>query len=165
MLFRSKPGDIVVHENHGIGKFIGFEQLKVDGETKDYIKIKYAGTDILYVPVEQMDIVQKYIGSDSGTPKINKLSGDEWKLTKQRAKAAVAEMAGELLELYARRSREKGFAFEADTVWQKEFEDLFPYDETDDQLQSVEEIKGDMEKPVPMDRYYEIGRASCRERV
>lgn len=147
-----KPGDIVVHENHGIGKFIGFEQLKVDGETKDYIKIKYAGTDMLYVPVEQMDIVQKYIGSDSGTPKINKLSGDEWKLTKQRAKAAVAEMAGELLELYARRSREKGFAFEADTVWQKEFEDLFPYDETDDQLQSVEEIKGDMEKPVPMDR-------------
>ncbi len=147
-----RKGDYVVHENHGIGKFLGIEQLTVQGDKKDYLKIKYAGNDILYVPVEQMDIVQKYIGSDGITPKINKLSGGEWKVTKANAKAAIANMAKDLIDLYAKRKMEKGYSFGKDTIWQKEFEDSFPYVETDDQLQAVEEIKEDMEKPIAMDR-------------
>lgn len=147
-----KKGDFVVHENHGIGKFIGIEQLKVQGEKKDYIKIKYAGNDMLYVPVEQMDIVQKYIGGDNGTPRINKLSGSEWKATKAKAKAAIAVFAKDLIDLYAHRKMEKGYSFGKDTVWQREFEESFPYEETADQLRSAEEIKKDMEKPFPMDR-------------
>lgn len=148
-----KNGDFVVHENHGIGKFIGIEQLTVQGIKKDYIKIKYAGQDMLYVPVEQMDLVQKYIGGDgSAMPKINKLSGSEWKATKAKAKAAIAEMAQELIRLSAERQMEPGYAFGADTVWQSEFEDSFPYQETEDQLRCIREIKSDMEKPSPMDR-------------
>lgn len=147
-----KTGDYVVHINHGIGKFVGIEQLKVQGEKKDYIKIKYAGNDMLYVPVEQMDLVQKYIGNDQATPKINKLSGGEWKATKAKAKAAVAVFAKDLIDLYAKRKMEKGYSFSKDTVWQKDFEDSFPYEETDDQLRATEEIKSDMEKPFPMDR-------------
>lgn len=147
-----KSGDYVVHENHGIGKFLGIEQLTVQGEKKDYLKIKYAGNDMLYVPVEQMDIIQKYIGSDAASPKMNKLSGGEWKVTKAKAKAAIAQMAQELLRLYAQRKMQKGHAFGKDTVWQQEFEDAFPYTETDDQLRSIEEIKEDMERPASMDR-------------
>jgi len=147
-----KKGDYVVHENHGIGKFLGIEQLSIQGEKKDYLKIKYAGNDYLYVPVEQMDIVQKYIGSEGAAPKVNKLSGGEWKTTKAKAKAAIADMAQDLLRLYAERSVQKGFAFSSDSVWQQEFEDAFPYNETDDQLRAIEEIKADMEKPISMDR-------------
>ena len=147
-----REGDYVVHENHGIGRFVGIEQLSVEGEKKDYIKIKYAGNDMLYVPVEQMDIVQKYIGADGHAPKINKLSGGEWKATKAKAKAAIAVMAKDLIDLYAKRKMEKGYSFGPDTVWQKEFEDSFPYEETDDQLRAIEEIKADMEKPFSMDR-------------
>ena len=147
-----REGDYVVHENHGIGRFVGIEQLSVEGEKKDYIKIKYAGNDMLYVPVEQMDIVQKYIGADGHAPKINKLSGGEWKATKAKAKAAIAVMAKDLIDLYAKRKMEKGYSFGPDTVWQKEFEDSFPYEETDDQLRAIEEIKTDMEKPFSMDR-------------
>ena len=147
-----KKGDYVVHENHGIGKFTGIEQLKVQGEKKDYIKIKYAGNDILYIPVEQMDLVQKYVGGDGTSPKINKLSGGEWKNTKAKAKAAVAVLAKDLIDLYAQRKMEKGYPFGKDTVWQKQFEDSFPYEETQDQLGAAEEIKSDMEKPFPMDR-------------
>ncbi len=147
-----KKGDYIVHENHGIGKFMGIKQLTVNGEKKDYLHIKYAGEDMLYVPVEQMDIVQKYTGSDSVTPKINSLSGTEWKKTKAKAKAAVAEMAADLIELTAARQLEKGYAFEPDTPWQQEFEDSFPYVETDDQLRCIAEIKADMEKPVAMER-------------
>ena len=147
-----KTGDYVVHENHGVGKFIGIEQLKVQGEKKDYIKIKYAGNDMLYVPVEQMDLVQRYIGNDATAPKINKLSGGEWKATKAKAKAAIAVFAKDLIDLYAARKMEKGYSFAVDTVWQKDFEDSFPYEETDDQLRAAEEIKLDMEKPFPMDR-------------
>ena len=147
-----REGDFVVHENHGIGKFVGIEQLTVQGEKKDYIKIKYAGNDMLYVPVEQMDIVQKYIGSDGGAPRINKLSGGEWKATKAKAKAAIAVMAKDLIDLYAARSMKPGHSFGKDTVWQKEFEDAFPYEETGDQLRAIEEIKQDMEKPFSMDR-------------
>ncbi|MBE6031334.1 MAG: transcription-repair coupling factor [Clostridiales bacterium] len=148
-----RNGDFVVHENHGIGKFLGIEQLTVQGIKKDYLKIKYAGQDMLYVPVEQMDLVQKYIGGDgAAAPKINKLSGGEWKATKAKAKAAIAEMAQELIQLSAERQMQPGYAFSPDTVWQAEFEDSFPYQETNDQLRCVREIKRDMEKPVAMDR-------------
>lgn len=145
-------GDYVVHENHGIGKFLGIEQLVVQNVKKDYLKIKYAGEDMLYVPVEQMDLIQKYISSDGVVPKIHRLSGTEWKKTKAKAKAAIANMAKELLELTASRKIEKGYAFAEDTVWQKEFEESFPYQETDDQLRAIKEIKADMEKPEAMDR-------------
>lgn len=145
-------GDYVVHENHGIGKFIGIEPLKVEGNRKDYLKIKYAGNDLLYVPVEQMDLVQKYIGSGGAAPKLNKLSGGDWKKTKARAKAAVEHMAEELVRLTAERQIQQGHAFAPDTVWQHEFEEMFPYVETDNQLRCIEEIKADMEMPWPMDR-------------
>ena len=145
-------GDFVVHENHGIGKFVGIQQLDIQGEKKDYLKIKYAGNDFLYVPVEQFDIIQKYIGADGIAPRINKLSGSEWKVTKARAREAIAQMTEELVQLYAEREMEQGYAFSPDTVWQAEFEDGFPYTETDDQLRSIEEIKKDMEKPAAMDR-------------
>lgn len=145
-------GDYVVHENHGIGRFLGIEPLTVQGEKKDYLKIKYAGNDLLYVPVEQMDIVQKYIGMDSASPRLNTLSGCEWKMAKAKAKAAVSEMAEGLLDLYAKRKIKEGYAFEKDSAWQREFEDSFPYAETEDQLRCIEEIKKDMEKPSAMDR-------------
>ena len=147
-----REGDYVVHENHGIGKFVGIQQLNVQGEKKDYIKIKYAGNDMLYVPVEQMDIVQKYIGADGVVPKINKLSGGEWKVAKAKAKAAIAVMAKDLIDLYAQRKMQPGYSFPEDTIWQQEFEDAFPYEETGDQLRAAEEIKQDMQKPFSMDR-------------
>lgn len=147
-----REGDYVVHESHGIGKFLGITQLEVQEVKKDYLKIKYAGEDLLYIPVEQMDIIQKYVGAEGGKPKVNKLSGGEWKKTKLRAQKAIQDMAKELLQLSAARSLEKGYAFSKDNLWQREFEDLFPYEETPDQLRSVREIKRDMEKPTPMDR-------------
>lgn len=147
-----RVGDYVVHENHGIGKFSGIEKITIEGNSKDYIKIKYAGSDVLYVPVEQMDIVQKYSGADDGAPKINKLSGSEWKATKARAKAAIADMASELLQLSAARKSEPGFAFSKDNEWQHQFEESFPFAETDDQLRCIAEIKKDMESPNAMDR-------------
>ena len=147
-----RRGDFVVHENHGIGKFIGIEQLNVEGVKKDYLKIKYAGEDSLYVPVEQMDLIQKYMGADGTPPKVYKLSGGDWKATKAKAKAAIANMAKELLELSAARQLEKGHAFSEDSVWQREFEDSFPYEETGDQLRCIEEIKRDMEKDIAMER-------------
>ncbi len=147
-----RKGDFVVHENHGIGKFLGIEQLTVEGAKKDYLKIKYGGEDMLYVPVEQMDLIQKYVGAEGLVPKINRLSGGEWKRTKARAKAAIEDMARELLELNAARKAEPGHAFGPDTPWQREFEDLFPYSETEDQLRCIEEIKADMERPEAMDR-------------
>ena len=147
-----QTGDYVVHESHGIGKFLGIEQLVVQGVKKDYLKVKYAGEDSLYIPVDQLGILQKYVGGDGVTPRLNKLSGSEWKQTKARAKQAVNDMADELIKISAARMNEKGYAFSEDTVWQQEFEDSFPYTETDDQLRCTEEIKGDMEREVPMDR-------------
>ncbi|MGI6722473.1 MAG: transcription-repair coupling factor [Anaerovoracaceae bacterium] len=147
-----RKGDFVVHEAHGIGKYEGLEQLTVAGEVRDYLKVKYAGNDMLYVPADQMHLIQKYVGADSTAPKINKLSGSEWRTTKAKARASVASMAKELLELSAERAAAPGYAFEPDTVWQKEFEDSFPYEETPDQLRCIEEIKRDMEKPEVMDR-------------
>jgi transcription-repair coupling factor (superfamily II helicase) len=147
-----RSGDFVVHENHGIGKFIGIHQLTVQGVKKDYLKIKYAGEDSLYVPVEQMDLIQKYMGADGVPPKIYKLSSGDWKVTKAKAKAAIANMAKELLELSAARKLEKGHSFSEDTVWQREFDDSFLYEETGDQLRSIEEIKKDMENDTAMER-------------
>lgn len=145
-------GDYVVHENHGIGQYLGIEQLDIQGIKKDYITIKYKGKDKLYVPIDQMNLIQKYIGSDSTQPKINKLSSSEWTKTKAKAKKAIEDMADELLELYARRVTVKGYSFSEDTPWQGQFEDVFPYEETEAQLRCIDEIKGDMEKPKPMDR-------------
>jgi transcription-repair coupling factor (superfamily II helicase) len=147
-----RKDDYVVHENHGIGKFLGVVQLEIQGVRKDYLKVKYAGEDLLYVPVEQMDIIQKYVGSEGAAPKVNKLAGGEWKKTKERAKAAIKDMAEELIALSAARQLEMGYTFSKDNLWQREFEDLFPYEETMDQLRCVREIKKDMEKPIAMDR-------------
>lgn len=148
-----KPGDYIVHLYHGIGKFIGIEKIKVDGIEKDYFAIKYAGEDKLYVPLDQLQYLQKYLGTDGeNAPKLNKLNGNEWNKAKTRARKAVKEMAINLLELYAKREKAQGFAFPEDDYWQKEFEDKFPYEETPDQLQSILEVKRDMMKPRPMDR-------------
>ena len=147
-----KTGDYVVHENHGIGRFVGIEPLVVEGIRRDYLKINYMGDDVLYVPVEQTDLIQSYIGSGGAVPKLNKLSGEDWRKTKERAKAAIEEMAEELVKLTAERKLDQGYAFGSDTVWQHEFEEQFPYQETDNQLRCIEEIKRDMEMPFPMDR-------------
>ncbi len=146
-----KIGDYVVHRSVGIGIYIGVNTIKADGTIKDYIKIKYKNDDILYVPTNQMDTVRKYIG-ESVAPKINKLGGKEWEQTKEKVKNNLREVARDLIELYARREKQKGFAFSKDTTWQKEFEDKFPYQETEDQLQCIEEVKKDMESERPMDR-------------
>ena len=146
-------GDLVVHELHGIGRFAGVVRMPVDGAEKDYIKISYAGSDTLYVPATQLDLVSKYIGAGEDRPvRLNKLGGAEWQRSKSRAKAAAKKLAGELIALYAERTRREGHAFAADSPWQTEFEERFPYEETDDQLRCTEEIKADMEKPAPMDR-------------
>ena len=150
------PGDLVVHAHHGIGRFVEMVRLPVDGVEKDYIKIAYAGSDCLYVPATSLDLVSKYIGTggeEGERPaKLNKLGGTEWAKTTYRAKAAAKELAAGLIQLYAQRQRQPGFAFSPDSPWQREFEDAFAYQETGDQLRAVEEIKGDMEKAVPMDR-------------
>ncbi len=148
------PGDLVVHENYGIGRFVAMEQIKVDGAVKDYVKIAYQGSDTLFVPATQLDLVSKYIGGGSeDTPvKLNKIGTDAWQKTKTKARKAAKDMAGELIKLYAARKHQQGFAFAADSPWQQEFEDNFPYPETDDQLRCIAEIKGDMESPTPMDR-------------
>ncbi|MDO4176450.1 MAG: transcription-repair coupling factor [Bacillota bacterium] len=147
-----EKGDYVVHESHGIGRFTGIEQLIVQGMKQDFLKVEYAGSDMLYIPVDQLGSLQKYIGGDGITPRVNKLSGSEWKTTKAKAIAAVSDMASELLRVANIRRNKPGFAFAEDTVWQKEFEDSFPYTETDDQLKCIAEIKEDMQKPYPMDR-------------
>lgn len=145
-------GDYVVHANHGIGKYVGVETLSVGGVNKDYLHIRYAGEDKLYVPTDQVHLLQKYIGSEGEAPRLHKMGGAEWLKAKSKAKAAVADMAKELLALYAERQVGAGYAFEPDTPWQKEFEDTFAFEETPDQLAAIAEIKTDMEKPRPMDR-------------
>ena len=147
-----KIGDYVVHKNYGIGIFIGVNTITADGTTKDYIKIKYYGDDVLYVPTNQLDSVRKYVGGDEGGLKINKLGNKEWLNTKARVKKNLREVAKELIELYAKREKSKGFAFPEDTPWQTQFEDSFPYQETDDQLRCIDEVKKDMENSKPMDR-------------
>ena len=148
------PGDLVVHENYGIGRFVAMEQIKVDNAVKDYIKIAYQGSDTLFIPATQLDMVSKYIGggSEDGNVRLNKIGSDAWQKTKAKARKAAKDMAGELIQLYAARKRQLGFAFSPDAPWQKEFEDNFPYPETDDQLRCIADIKHDMESPIPMDR-------------
>ncbi|MDD6275355.1 MAG: transcription-repair coupling factor [Clostridia bacterium] len=147
-------GDYIVHSAHGIGIFDGITSLEADGNIKDYIKIKYDKADVLYVPVTQLDQVSRYIGarSENGTVKLNRLGGKEWQKTKTRVRSAVKDIAHELIELYAKRTHTKGFAFSPDIDMQNDFERRFEFDETDDQLRCINEIKNDMEKPYPMDR-------------
>ena len=148
------PGDLVVHENYGIGRFVAMEQIKVDNAVKDYIKIAYQGSDTLFVPATQLDLVSKYIGggTESENVRLNKIGSDAWQKTKAKARKAAKDMAGELIQLYAARKRQLGYAFSPDAPWQREFEDNFPYPETDDQLRCIADIKHDMESPQPMDR-------------
>lgn len=147
-------GDYVVHVGHGIGIFDGISRITNSKVTKDYIKIKYAGTDVLYVPVTQLDLVSKYIGgsSEEGTVRLNRLGGTDWQRARSRVKAAVKDMAKQLTALYAQRMQTKGYAFSRDTDLQNDFERRFEYEETEDQLRCINEIKKDMESPVPMDR-------------
>ena len=147
-----QPGDYIVHEMHGIGLFTGVVKLTVDGSTRDYLKIQYAGKDVLYVPVDQMENIQKYMGPDGHVPRISKLSGSDWQTIKSRVKESIRDMAEEFLRNAAKRASAPGFAFEPDSSWQREFEDSFPYVETEDQLRCTEEIKRDMESPKAMDR-------------
>ena len=149
------PGDLVVHEHHGVGRFLEMTKMTVDGVEKDFVKIAYAGTDVLYVPATQLDLVSKYIGSGEDaqeTKKLSKLGGTDWEKAKTRAKKAVKDLAKGLIQLYAQRQRQPGFAFSPDSAWMKEFEDQFEYAETDDQLRCIAEIKQDMEQARPMDR-------------
>ena len=147
-----KPGDYVVHANHGIGVFKGIKQIDIAGNTRDYLDIVYDKGDKLYVPVDQLDLVQKYIGSEGKTPKINKLGGNEWQKAKAKVRKSINEIAEDLVKLYAARAALKGYKYSKDTEWQRQFEDEFPYEETPDQLSSLEEIKHDMESDKPMDR-------------
>ncbi|MDX5474846.1 MAG: transcription-repair coupling factor, partial [Bacillaceae bacterium] len=145
-------GDHVVHVNHGIGKYLGIETLVINGIHKDYMHIKYQGTDKLYVPVEQIDQVQKYVGSEGKEPKVYKLGGNDWKKVKKKVESSVQDIADDLIKLYAEREASKGFSFSPDGEQQREFEGSFPYKETDDQIRSIVEIKKDMESERPMDR-------------
>src|SRR5690606_10072379 len=147
-----KVGDYVVHANHGIGKYLGIETLEVKGVHKDYLLIKYAGDDKLFVPIDQIEQVQKYVGSEEKEPKLYKLGGSEWKKVKKRVQSSVEDIADDLIKLYAERERAKGFAFSEDSDLQREFEAAFPYQETEDQLRCIEEIKQDMMRSRPMDR-------------
>nr|WP_288723330.1 transcription-repair coupling factor [uncultured Sellimonas sp.] len=147
-----KPGDYVVHENHGIGVYQGIEKVEVDRVEKDYMKISYAGGGNLYIPATQMDLIQKYASADAKKPKLNRLGGQDWGRTKTRVKKAVQEIAKDLVKLYAARQQKEGYSYEPDTVWQKEFEEMFPFEETDDQILAIEATKKDMESHKIMDR-------------
>ena len=147
-----KIGDLVVHENYGIGIYKGISSINVQDVIKDYIKIEYANNGVLYVPINQLDLVKKYVCDDNSKPKINSLGTKEWEKTKKKVTAHVEEIAKELLLLYAKREKSPGYTFSPDTPWQKEFEESFKYDLTDDQKQAVSEIKEDMESPRVMDR-------------
>ncbi len=147
-----QAGDYIVHINQGIGLYLGVERLKIGDIQRDYLHIQYAGNDRLYLPVDQLDLIQKYIGDDAQKPKLNKMGGGEWQRMKAKVRKGVEDMAKELLALYAAREAAQGYAFSEDTPWQKDFEDVFPYQETPDQLQAAREIKKDMESSRPMDR-------------
>ena len=147
-----KVGDYVVHVNHGIGKYVGIGTLEVGGIHKDYLHIMYAGGDKLSVPIDQIDLIQKYVGSEEKEPKIYKLGGADWARVKSKARASVKDIADELIKLYAERQAATGYGFSKDSSYQNEFEAMFPYDETRDQLRAIDEIKKDMEKERPMDR-------------
>lgn len=145
-------GDYVVHVNHGIGKYLGIETLEINGIHKDYLNIKYQGSDQLYVPVDQIDQVQKFVGSEGKEPKIYKLGGNDWRKVKKKVESSVQDIADDLIKLYAEREASEGYAFSPDGEMQREFEASFPYQETEDQIRSINEIKKDMERLRPMDR-------------
>jgi len=145
-------GDYVVHENHGLGIYRGIEKIEVDKTVKDYIKIEYAGGGNLYILATQLELIQKYAGADAKKPKLNKLGGQEWNKTKTKVRGAVKEIAGDLVKLYAERQSKNGFVYGPDTVWQREFEEMFPFEETEDQELAIEATKKDMESPKIMDR-------------
>lgn len=145
-------GDYVVHENHGLGVYKGIEKIEVDHKVKDYIKIEYAGGSNLYILATQLDMIQKYADKDARKPKLNRLGGQEWTKTRNRVRGAVKEIAGDLVRLYAEREKKNGYVYGPDTVWQREFEELFPFEETEDQVTAIEATKKDMESPKIMDR-------------
>lgn len=145
-------GDYVVHENHGIGVYRGIEQIIADGVSKDYMKVGYANDGVIYVSIDQMSLVQKYIGGDAAKPKLNKLGTVSWEKAKTKARNAVKILAQDLVDLYAQRQSARGYQYSADTVWQNEFEEAFPYEETDDQLNAIADCKRDMESGKVMDR-------------
>jgi transcription-repair coupling factor (superfamily II helicase) len=147
-----RTGDIVVHEDHGIARFAGFDTKTVAGVTRDYLYLEYAGSDRVFVPVDQLAKISRYVGAGGAHPPLSKLGGTRWETIKARARRAAQELAGELLNLYAERRRREGFEFTADSEWQREFEDAFPYTETPDQRDAIEMVKADMEAPRPMDR-------------
>jgi len=147
-----KVGDYVVHENHGLGIYKGIEKVEVEKVVKDYIKIEYRDGGNLYILATGLDVIQKYASADGGKPKLNKLGTQEWSRTKSKVKGAVAEIAKDLVELYAIRQQKEGFVYGKDTVWQQEFEELFPYEETEDQLLAIADTKADMESTKIMDR-------------
>lgn len=147
-----KTGDYVVHVNHGIGKFMGMTTLEVDGVHQDYMTIQYKGSGQLFIPVTQLNLVQKYVAAEGKSPKLNKLGGSDWAKTKKNVASKIEDIADDLIELYAKREAEKGFAFKPDDSYQRQFDNDFPYTETPDQLRSIEEIKKDMERERPMDR-------------
>jgi transcription-repair coupling factor (superfamily II helicase) len=147
-----RTGDIVVHEDHGVARFAGFDTRTVAGVTRDYLYLEYAGSDRVFTPVEQLAKISRYVGAGGAHPPLSRLGGTRWETIKARARRAAQELAGELLNLYAERKRREGYSFEHDTDWQREFEDAFPYSETPDQRDAIEFVKGDMEAPRPMDR-------------
>lgn len=146
------PGDYVVHVNHGIGKYLGIKTLKVGGMHKDYLHIRYAGNDKLFVPVEQIDLVQKYVGGEERIPKVYSLGSSEWSKVKNKVKSSVENIANDLIKLYAKRQATKGYPFSKDVPYLREFEALFPYEETPDQKRAIEDVYKDMEREAPMDR-------------
>nr|WP_204619240.1 transcription-repair coupling factor [Desulforadius tongensis] len=147
-----KINDYVVHVNHGIGRYKGITTLDIGGVQRDYLLVEYAGDDKVYVPTDQVGLLQRYSGNEGAAPKLSKLGGSEWTRAKNKVRQAVKEIARDLVVLYAARQTAKGYAFSRDTEWQKEFEMAFPYEETKDQLKAIAEVKKDMEKPRPMDR-------------
>ncbi len=147
-----RTGDYIVHEDHGVARFSGFDTKTVGGVTRDYLDLSFQGADRVFMPVEQLAKISRYVGAGAGEPTLSKLGGSRWEQTKARARRAAQELAGELLNLYAERRRRAGLAFEADTEWQREFEDAFPWRETADQRDAIEAVKADMEAPRPMDR-------------
>ena len=147
-----KPGDFVVHDYHGIGRYVGIENIKAAGIRRDYVKVEYKKGDYVYIPVGKLESIQKYIGSGGRAPRLSRLGGKEWENTKARVKESVKNIARELVELYAKRKANKGYRYSADTIWQVSFEEEFPFEETNDQLRCIDEIKGDMESDLIMDR-------------
>ncbi|MFP4113705.1 MAG: transcription-repair coupling factor [Spirochaetales bacterium] len=146
------PGDYVVHVNYGIGRFNGIKRIAAAGNERDYIHLEYAGDEFIYIPIEQVNLIQRYIGSHGEAPRMDKVGGKSWESRKSRVRKNVEDLAERLVKLYSRRRRARGFAFPEDTEWQVQFEATFPYEETEDQLRAIDEVKADMERPQPMDR-------------